>query len=1095
MKNILIILSLFVSFLSAVNLEKVSLQLKWKYQFQFAGFITAYEKGFYKDAGFDVEIKEFTTNTTIVDDVLTQKIDFAVSDSSLVYDALKGKQVTAMMAVFQHSPFMLLGLKNNGIDKLGDLNGKKIALHEGTDGISIKAMLKTKNISYISHDPIFSMQKLIASEVDMMSSYISNEPYVAKQLNLDIKTFTPEDYGFEGYGDILFTSKELLKTDPETVLKFYKASIEGWKYAYDNTEEIIDLIHKKYNTLDKTKQALRYEANTLKNISGYGENLGEINKEKIKSIAQQFNLVKNEHNQLDILKDFVYSFPSLEKVKENRALFDKEYSKFDFLTTKEREYLKTHKTITVHNENDWAPYNYNKNGIAKGFSIDYINLIAKKLNVKINYIQGYSWSEYLDLIKKEKIDLIVNIAKNENREKYINFTTSYIKSKKAIFSNLPNIRKFSDLNGKTVAIPEQFYTQNYLSQHYPKIKIKTYKSTKESLYAVINKEADAIIENFAVVTSLMQQNGLNLPYVTLNDNNELVSSLHIGVRKSQPILRDIIEKAKATITDEEFLKLENKWFGLKENKQLVFTQEETKYIKSKKSINVCYHLEQHPWVMKIKDEMRGSSIEFLKHITKKSNLIFNMVETETVSEHFQKIKDGDCDISPIIVTKPNRFKFLNPTISMIEDNVVLVTKINEPYVNDLSDLGDKKIAIHKGKRNLIKYVKAIYPNINLIEIDGLELERVVNGEFYGYISVSYKMSYKIYPKYVNELKIMSKIGDKKIKGSFGISTREPILLSIFNKSLNDMSTLERQEIENAWVSVEVEKQFDYKLLLQVILVFTIIFLILFISYLKQKKLHLKIKKLNENLKESIAEEVQKNREKDKLMLSQSRLAQMGEIISMIAHQWRQPLNSLSLLNQTILLKYERKKLNDEAIEFFAQHSQKQIQEMSKTIDDFRDFFKPQKIKSRFFLNEIIENTIDMVKPVFLNHKISININLQQEYYVSGYENELGQALLNILNNAKDALIEKDIDVKQVDINVSLDEKNIDISISDNAGGIPADIIGNIFDPYFSTKGEKNGTGLGLYMTKMIIEEHMDGKISVCNNNGGALFTIVLKNNK
>lgn len=115
MKKIFILLSLLVSILYAENLEKVSLQLKWKYQFQFAGFIAAYEKGIYKDAGFDLEIKEFQTDTKIVEDVLTKKTDFAISDSALVYDALRGKPVTALMAVFQHSPFMLLGLEKNGI--------------------------------------------------------------------------------------------------------------------------------------------------------------------------------------------------------------------------------------------------------------------------------------------------------------------------------------------------------------------------------------------------------------------------------------------------------------------------------------------------------------------------------------------------------------------------------------------------------------------------------------------------------------------------------------------------------------------------------------------------------------------------------------------------------------------------------------------------------------------------------------------------------------------------------------------------------------------------------------------------------------------
>ena len=1448
MTRIMLIIFMTISFLNSTELEKVSLQLKWKYQFQFAGFIVAKEKGFYKDRGIDVELKELTTNMDVLNDIETCKTDFAISDSALVYNGLKGEPITALMAIFQHSPFMLVGLKDNNIKSLNDLEDKTIALDEGIDGISIKAMLKTKNIKYKVHTPLFSLDKILAGEVDMMSSYISNEPYLAKQMGLEIQTFLPKDYGFEGYGDILFTSNKMIQNHPELVNKFYKASFEGWLYAFSNIDEVVNLIYEKYNTLNKTKEALRYEANILRKLSGYNSNFGELNKEKIKSIAQQFNLVKNEHNQLHRLDDFVYSLNNLQQnkksvnvllgfdkppfifgqasgkgieadilkeafklvnynvnilqgkkseqeiilyqnndldavatvsqkndglfysdtftiyenyvitrkrdnlkidtledlkdvsfvtwknafndlgeefdrlynpnngkypnvyhdtltqiddakmffsqkvdaiivdktifnwhklyfknneeytfhkvfnvqkkypvtfrnkkvrddfnkglkiIKENgrydeiikfyetqdvqqlmlmtsllsdvsskyifeqrkkelnqllkkflihpdiksisiknknqkdfylnlskvddnivnhkpfinedlQKITSKIYYKTEFdlltlgelsiyykkdyqttngkvipllddmqdlenedynrmktfykkykiendmtilLTQKEKNYLLNHDTITVHNESSWAPYNYIKDGKAQGFSIDYVKLLAEKLNIKIKYIQGDKWSDFLDLIKEEKIDVIANIAKNKTREKYIHFTSPYIKSKKAIFSNIPNIKTISDLKGKTVALPEQFYTQEYLEKNYPSIKIKIYKDTTDSLYAVINKEADAIIENFAVVNSLMQKNGLNIPFVTLNDDIELVSNLHIGVRKSQKILRDILEKAKKSVTEEEYIGLEQKWFGVKTNNTNIFTQQELEYIRKHKVINVCYHKEQHPWVMKTKDKINGSSVEYLKHITKKSNLEFNMIETNTVQEHFEKIKDGTCDISPIIVTKPNKFDFIKATVPIVEDNIVLVTQINEPFVNDLEDIEKKKIAMHKGKKNLVLYVKSVYPNMEIIELESFDLKRLASGEFYGFISSSYHMSHNIYPKYVNKLKIMSKIGDKKISGSFGITVREPVLLSIFNKSLNDMSKLERQEIENAWISLEVEKQFDYEMFLQIMSVFIVIVLILIIANFKQKRLHQEIRKLNESLEERVKIEVTKNREKDKVMFSQSRLAQMGEVISMIAHQWRQPLNSLSLLNQTILLKYDRDKLNDEAMEFFKIHSKKQIHEMSKTIDDFKDFFKPQKVQTKFLLNDVLENLLDIVKPIYLSHHVSVKMNITQEYPIVGYQNELGQAVLNILNNAKDALIENEIEKKELNITVEEVNKKIHIIISDNAGGIPEDCIDNIFDPYFSTKEEKNGTGLGLYMTKMIIEEHMKGRIIAFNSLTGAIFTIVLE---
>jgi len=253
------------------------------------------------------------------------------------------------------------------------------------------------------------------------------------------------------------------------------------------------------------------------------------------------------------------------------------------------------------------------------------------------------------------------------------------------------------------------------------------------------------------------------------------------------------------------------------------------------------------------------------------------------------------------------------------------------------------------------------------------------------------------------------------------------------------------------------------------------------------------KKQNEiNLQRMIDEEVEKNKHNQLLMIQQSRLAQMGEMIAMIAHQWRQPLNNLSLVNQLLVSKYEKAKLDDKTIKYFSENSKKQIREMSRTIDDFRNFFKAEKFEQDFSINEVVRNILNMVETIYTNNNIKINFHSKKDYHSVGYPNELGQAILNIINNAKDALIEQDIDEKYIDIFFEETDEYIVINIIDNAGGIPDDIIDKIFDPYFSTKTEKNGTGLGLYITRIILQEHMNAKITVQNNDNGATFKIYLK---
>jgi signal transduction histidine kinase len=227
------------------------------------------------------------------------------------------------------------------------------------------------------------------------------------------------------------------------------------------------------------------------------------------------------------------------------------------------------------------------------------------------------------------------------------------------------------------------------------------------------------------------------------------------------------------------------------------------------------------------------------------------------------------------------------------------------------------------------------------------------------------------------------------------------------------------------------------------------------------------------------------------MLHQNRLAQMGEMINMIAHQWRQPLNHLSLINQTIYYQYKNNKLNEQKVENFKRKSDITINQMSSTIDDFRNFFSSEKIKKVFLVNDVINHVLDIISPMLKDKNIEVSFKSSGKYYSYGFPNELGQSVLNIVYNAKDALNEKETKSKIIQINLLERSEKIIISIEDNAGGISEDIINNIFDPYFSTKTSKNGTGLGLYIAKIIVEEHMGGELLVSNKNEGAHFEIYL----
>ncbi|MBF0518940.1 MAG: HAMP domain-containing protein [Nitrospirae bacterium] len=249
--------------------------------------------------------------------------------------------------------------------------------------------------------------------------------------------------------------------------------------------------------------------------------------------------------------------------------------------------------------------------------------------------------------------------------------------------------------------------------------------------------------------------------------------------------------------------------------------------------------------------------------------------------------------------------------------------------------------------------------------------------------------------------------------------------------------------------------------------------------------------LNRTLEERVIEEAAKRTEQEKMLIQQSRLAAMGEMIGNIAHQWRQPINVISLILYKLSRAYSDNALTQEMMSTSVTKAQKLIVGMSTTIDDFRNFFKPDKVRENFYLAASVQNTLSLFDASFKNSDISVNLDVKDNGLVNGYPNEFSQALLNLFSNAKDVIIEKSIHPGLVSIQVGVNDSKAFLKFSDNGGGIPENIIDRIFEPYFTTKEQGKGTGVGLYMSKMIIENNMNGKLTVHNVDYGAEFLIEL----
>ena len=233
--------------------------------------------------------------------------------------------------------------------------------------------------------------------------------------------------------------------------------------------------------------------------------------------------------------------------------------------------------------------------------------------------------------------------------------------------------------------------------------------------------------------------------------------------------------------------------------------------------------------------------------------------------------------------------------------------------------------------------------------------------------------------------------------------------------------------------------------------------------------------------------VKEKNEKEKLLIHKEKLASMGEMINNIAHQWRQPLTHLSFINMNLQMASYDEKLSKEYLYEKIEESNKQLEFMSNTIDSFRDFYKPQKEKESFYLSEAVKQAVDIMAVLLEKENIDLELDIRKDKKIYAYENEYSQVVLNLITNAKDVLVQRQIEDAKIKITIDSYFDKSFTTVCDNAGGIKKADLNKIFEPYFTTKD--NGSGIGLYMSRTIINSHFKGKLRVENKKEGACFTI------
>lgn len=250
-----------------------------------------------------------------------------------------------------------------------------------------------------------------------------------------------------------------------------------------------------------------------------------------------------------------------------------------------------------------------------------------------------------------------------------------------------------------------------------------------------------------------------------------------------------------------------------------------------------------------------------------------------------------------------------------------------------------------------------------------------------------------------------------------------------------------------------------------------------------------LEEINSSLESDLNEAVAELHTMDEILIRESRLSAMGEMIGTIAHQWRQPLNNIGLIVQSLRIAFKSNDLTEEELNEDIDDTMKVLQQLSESIDDFRSFFSDENEAVPLFINELVTRAISFVKPSLANKGIRIELDEEPNVTVQGYPNEYVQALLNIILSARDALLDHHVAQPMIHIRVFQENGRSVVTVRDNGGGLPADVLSKIFDPGFTVKQQGRGRGIGLYISRKIVEKKMRGSLTVYNVDGGAEFRI------
>ncbi|MGE4296504.1 MAG: transporter substrate-binding domain-containing protein [Desulfovibrionaceae bacterium] len=488
------------------------------------------------------------------------------------------------------------------------------------------------------------------------------------------------------------------------------------------------------------------------------------------------------------------------------------------LSAEERLYIKENPVFTASNEANWPPFNFNVNGLPQGYSVDYMNMLAKMAGLKVKYVIGPEWDEFEHMLRNKTLDVLMNMAIAPGRDAYTIFTAPYATLVHGLVyrDGAPLPPTLESLSGHTVAVPKGFFTENVVRENYPGIKLLTPPDALGCLNAVSTGEADAAVGSLPVQNYLIHKHFLlNLQTRALVDSKRFPTvNVRFGVSKARPVLARILSKAMATVGERQMSELRQKWLSADriDKKYIPLTPSEQEMLSQLGVVRMCVHPNWMPFSrINAKGVFEGMTADYVRQMAERIGVDLKLVPTQTWEQSVRSLAEGACDIIPDIPPTDELRKVMSFTRPYLNFPVVAAMLQDSMFMPDIASLAGKRVGAVSGQA-WTEAIRRDYPDVALEEVDSVDqgLRMVRDREIVAFVDTLAAISYAIGQNHFADLKIAGKLDiDQSL--AVGVSQQNPLLTQIFDMAVASLSENERRDIFSRWISITFEHGFDYDL--------------------------------------------------------------------------------------------------------------------------------------------------------------------------------------------------------------------------------------------------------------------------------------------